>query len=52
MLCNFDFLDLRPEDFGSFVSSIQGKVVLFVWHGADQGCICCDIMVMLGIYVL
>ena len=30
----------------------EGKVVGFVWRGADRGCICCDMMLMCGISVL
>ena len=45
VLCNFDFLDLRPV---VLFLAHEEKVVGFVWH---RGCICCDIMVMCGISV-
>ena len=50
MLSNFDFLDLRPEDLVVLFQAHEGKetrkscsVRLAM---ADQGCICCDRMVM------
>ena len=46
MLSNFDFLDLRPEDSGSFISGTRRKCCSVRLAMADRGCICCDRMMM------
>ena len=52
MLCNCDFLDLRSEDSGSFISGTRRESCSVCLVMTDRGCICCDLMVMCHISVL
>ena len=47
MFSNFDFLDLRPEVSGSFISGRRRKICSIRRLAmTDRACICCDRMVM------